>query len=359
MRIGTLTFHRAQNFGAMLQAYALETAFSQLGADCKIIDYRCDKVEKSYKNFMIESKGIKGVISAFYHFPIRYFRTKKFRAFENDLLRTTNEIYDKNTIKNANEKFDTFVVGSDQVWNGKLTGDDSTYFLDFVADDKRKYSYAASLGDGKLSDENKNDLRNFSGISAREENTGKKISEMINREVTTVSDPVFLVEKREWEKLIDAITPPCKDYIFLYELHEKKTRQFALELQKKTGCEILMIPNDLRGGISAVKKYAPSVLEFLSFIYNAKYVVTDSFHVTAFSIIFNKDLYAVLKGGALQGLNSRIASILENCGLSDRMIGDKYDLSLLPEQIDYNDVNEKIELLRKTSIAYLKGIMEV
>lgn len=359
MRIGTLTFHRAQNFGAMLQAYALQTAFTNLGTDCKIIDYRCEKIENSYRNFMVNSKGLFGIASGIYHFPTRCIRTKRFRSFENEFLKKTHEVYDKNTIVNANNDFDVFVTGSDQVWNDKLTGSDNTYFLDFVDNKKVKCSYAASLGNGELSEKNKELLMSFSAISAREKDIADDLSCQLNKEVNLVSDPVFLLKKQDWEGLIEHIKIPKTPYIFLYELHEKNTRRFALELQRKTGCELVMFPNDLRGGIKAKKKYAPSVQEFLAYIHNAEYVVTDSFHATAFSIIFNKKLYSVLKRGALRGLNSRIISVMNNCDLSDRIVDEKYDISSITDEIDYDAVNAKIEDLRRSSIDYLKKITEV
>lgn len=145
MRICILTFHRAQNYGAVLQAYALQKKIEELGYTCDILDYRCEKIENSYKLFGVKSPSPKNVVSMLLHLPFNIKKEKSFAKFRKQFLRISEEIYTRQNIANSNKEYDVFIVGSDQVWNGDLTGVDRTYFLDFVKERKTKIAYAASV----------------------------------------------------------------------------------------------------------------------------------------------------------------------------------------------------------------------
>ena len=362
MKVGILTFHRAQNFGAMLQAHALQKVIESLGNECEIIDYRCIKLEESYKNFIVPNKSLKGVMSGIIHFPNRYRRAKKFGRFSKKYYKLTKQAYTPDTISDAGDKFDACVVGSDQVWNPNITDSDLNYFLDFVSNQKRKISYAASLGVSDFDENlerylNKN-LKTFKKISVREDSAVPMLHRIAGITPEVVLDPVFLVDVTYWESLAkigeDAI--PGK-YVFLYELHEHMTREYAEKVAYEKGMEVLLIPNDLRGGIRGVKKYAPTVENFLQYIKNAEFVVTDSFHVVAFSIIFQKQ-FAVLLKREQKNLNTRLVSLLDKLDLDTRIVEDISDVEAISAPIDYNKTKLKLEKLREKSMAFLEGALE-
>lgn len=357
MRVGIMTFHRAHNFGAMLQAYGLQYTLNKLGADCSIVDYRCKTIEKSYKTFLIESPSLKSLLSAVYHFPYRYIRKNRFESFNEKYLKKSIKIYTSENIKSAKNEYDCFITGSDQVWNEELTGNDRNYFLEF-ATGKKKLSYAASLGKARLTEKQKQEyfdlLRDFAFISVREENAQKLLKDILNREVELVVDPVFLLSKEEWMRFISE--NKYGDYIFMYQLHENNTRKLAQKIAEKTGMKIVTIPNDLRGGIKAEKVYAPTVEEFLNLIFYAKFVVTDSFHVSAFAIIFNKNYYGLLKTNPnMRGLNSRLETLTTRLRIKDRLF-DTIDDFKIEGSLDYSIIDANLVELRKEAVSLIQRL---
>lgn len=113
MRICILTFHRAQNYGAVLQAYALQKKIEELGHTCDILDYRCEKIENSYKLFGVKSPSPKNVVSMLLHLPFNIKKEKSFAKFRKQFLRISEEIYTRQNIANSNKEYDVFIVGSD------------------------------------------------------------------------------------------------------------------------------------------------------------------------------------------------------------------------------------------------------
>lgn len=359
MKICTVTFHRAENFGALLQAYALQTAIELLTDQrCSVLDYRCTAIENSYKRFMVQSKSLKGIVSAFVHYPVRFIRKEKFSAFRDNYLNVTEKIYDSGNVAQANNDFDIFIAGSDQVWNTNLTDNDTNYFLSFVKEGKKKCSYAASFGRTEFTREESEKykllLSDFDKISLREQESCLYVQDLIGKSVRSVIDPVFLLSKSQWEEIISP-RPIKQPYIFLYELHENTAREYAQALSEKTGMKILTIPNDLRGKIAGQKHYAPSVNDFLGYIYYASHVVTDSFHVTAFSLLFEKDLVPVLQREN-PGMNGRIASLLDSLQQHDSiLIPEKTDFSEI-KKIDYSVATPILNTMIEDSKKYLQSV---
>lgn len=357
MRVGIMTFHRAHNFGAMLQAYGLQNALNKLGAECSIVDYKCEKIEKSYKTFLVERASLKSLLSAVYHFPNRYIRRNRFESFNNKYLKKSDQIYDRGNIQDSLDQYDCFITGSDQVWNEELTGNDKNYFLKFAVG-KKKISYAASLGRTRLTEKQKEEyselLSDFSFISVREESAQEALADILNKDVELVVDPVFLLSKEEWKRFI--AENKHGDYIFMYELHENNTRKLAQKIAEKTGLKIITIPNDLRGGLTAEKIYAPTVEEFLNLIYHAQYVVTDSFHVSAFAVIFNKEYYGLLKTNSnLRGLNSRLETLTARLGIKGRLFDSINDFEVA-EALDYSIIDTNLTALREGAVSLIQEL---
>lgn len=353
MRICILTFHRAQNYGAVLQAYALQKKIEELGYTCDILDYRCEKIENSYKLFGVKSPSPKNVVSMLLHLPFNIKKEKSFAKFRKQFLRISEEIYTRQNIANSNKEYDVFIVGSDQVWNGDLTGVDRTYFLDFVKERKTKIAYAASVGKEGFALEMKelirDNLNSFSAVSVREEDTIELLHKITNTEIECVMDPVFLQSQDFWNNLVSPRKIKEK-YIFLFELHEHDASKYAVELANKMHMKVVYVPNGLRSQLNAEKVESPLVNEFLSYIKYAEYVVTDSFHAAAFSIIFHKNLHVLLKT-ELKGLNSRLTSLLNKLGLIDRIVEPG---KICIKEINYDFVEAKLEDERSKSLEFLK-----
>lgn len=369
MKIGTLTFHRACNNGALLQAYALITYLNKIdGVEAEIINYKCDMIDYAYKPTFCfyNCNKIKGIIK----FLIRYCsikkRNMKFNEFRNKKLKISSFEYNKNNINKANDEYDLFISGSDQIWNYNLTDNDETYLLSFVNDKSKKYTYAASFGISNIEDKYKNRysklLNDFTKLSVREENASQIINELINKKSFIHIDPVFLLDKSEWEKLC----VPIKEdkYILVYMVGMGKTVnemiKFSKELSKKTGYKLLFMNTEniayLYYELKHINNNTPDY--FLSYIKNAEYVVTNSFHVSCFSIIFNKKFYTEVEGKTVGGKkSSRIINLLNKCELSSHIMKNgEVETTIFND--DWNNVNKIIEGERKKAYEYLNNIIK-
>ncbi|WP_455950726.1 polysaccharide pyruvyl transferase family protein [Eubacterium sp.] len=312
-KVGVLTFHGADNLGAVLQAYALcKYITDNLDAETEIVDYSCDEVEKTrYAN---DCNGIKKIPLIFYY----KIKRKGFDKFRNKFLPLSNKKYVRNDIESCNLLYSTFITGSDQVWNIECSGDDTTYFLDFVEPGKNKIAYAASIGSIDFKEEKVKEinklLKDFKAISVRESSSIQKLK--LADQTPILPDPVFLLDKCQWKDIITKRIKK-KKYVLVYLIQEDvNVVRVAREYANKHDYDIIIN----KKSIDFILNNSPEC--FLSWIDNAEAVFTNSFHGTAFSIIFNKMLGAdiVLKNG---GVNNRIRELLCSAGLDKCIISDK------------------------------------
>lgn len=311
LKIGILTFHNADNYGAVLQCYALQEALKKNFPDCdvSVVDYRNSEIEKSYRIIQCR-KTILGNFTQFLYFPKTFKKRHNFVDFRKKYLCTDSSCLND---------YDVIFYGSDQIWNFDITGGDLVYFGNNF--NGIKIAYGASDG-GKIkgAEENlKNLLDNFNSISCREKSLSEKISRVLNQEIPTVCDPVFLLSKDEWLKI--AKKPRERNYILAYKVSENldfddEVEKTASRLGKKV-VQIVYIKS-LRKMFYKKQHFAEgiSVERFLGYIANADLVITTSFHGTAFSVIFERPFY-VLK---LQNRAGRITDLLETLSLSERYV---------------------------------------
>jgi len=360
LRIASITFHRAINYGAILQAYALQESFKKLGCEFNVIDYRNQLIENNHKKRTLSGcRTIKDVLSFIVYAKHYNKKHNKFRDFSRNYLNTSEACFNTEDLKNITSDYDKFVCGSDQVWNYQITDFDKAYFLDFVEDKCTKYSYAASFGFSKLPGELKEEYRRllsgFNEISVREDQGKDIVRDVVDKDVEVVIDPTMLVSKEEWAKIAKDYTKK-KDYILIYAFKGSETiSSFAQHLSEKTGCEIVYISHSLKRKIKAVYEKEVGPREFLGLFKNAKYVVTNSFHGTVFSINFNKNFFMELLPEK-QKVNSRLENALNLFGLRDRQIINGKN-SHIEESIDYDRVNKILEAERQKSVGFLNKII--
>lgn len=348
MKIGILTFYNALNYGAILQMYALQNHLIKGGNDVFILDYKCDSVTKRELPLKIWQLRDKRQV---YKFLTMNSKLKKKKEIFDEFLKENFKLFNMESKNDINDIFDKFIVGSDQVWSPEITGMDYTYFLNFVKDDTKKIAYAASFGNNKI-DTNNNTMKNlllkFNSISVREPIGIEYIKEFTNKNCKLVVDPVFLLSKEEWSKFCDFV-PPVKEYVLLYfPKNHKIMHEFARKIAKENNCEVIFINNTLHKGRNMKNIYSASPKEFLGWILHAKYVVTGSFHGTAFSILFNKEFYSEAQGEKEIG---RIDSLLSSVGLEDRYVNEKYT----QKNIDYSTVNYKLNIMINKSKKFLSN----
>lgn len=245
------------------------------------------------------------------------------------------------------------------MWNLDATGMDTGYLLDSTPDSVHKYSYAASFGVSKIKEawtgSVKEHLGKFEGLTVREEAGKKAIGQILPyKKCEVMIDPVFLTEKSEWLKI--AVKPKCQNYILVYQQSITKTIvHIAKKIAKERQLKMLFIPFPI--GAYAVGKYKTnySPEEWLGLIANASYVITDSFHGVALSIILNKKFFTNVSG-ASKRTGGRISELLEKMGLQARYIADISELKEYDGEIDYERVNKNIELEREKALMYLREL---
>lgn len=361
MKIGILTFQNTTNYGAMFQAYALQTFINKYCA-CEILNYTNSTLKNRYEISPFKAKSIKEFIKKILHYKENKKNMLIFNEFKRTNLKISDEEYNEDNIATADSKYDLFISGSDQVWNFKLTNYDKNYFLVFTNNKTKRNSYAASLGVSNLSSSDEQLLRGLivqqNNISVRE-NEGKSLINNITsgkeKIITNVNiDPVFLLSLKEWNKLIENINIPYDNYLLIYEVaYIPEIIEFAKKIAKEKKLKILYVSasNKKLSEAITIKNITP--LQFLTYIKNAEIIITSSFHGMAFSTIFNKNFYYGIPKSK-SNFGSRLNSLAKILGLEDRnYVNYKQDI----ETIDYNKVNKKILAERKRSKNYIEGVI--
>lgn len=325
MKIGILTYHRAHNYGAMLQAYALLTFLRDKGHNVELIDYWPEEHRIQYaliKPIVGNNcvNRLKSFVVNTLTFISRYRRIRKFNLFENKFLNLGKTIRYTTFDKKIIESYDCVIVGSDQIWrnvdsNGKYLGFDPIYFGQNIPQEVRCISYAASMGVIQLTDDDKNILTQylsrFSRILVRENSLRNTLNEL-GFESDVVLDPTLLLSKEQWNKLLPIRRFRKEKYVLYYELMpSKEALTFAKNKAKELGCKLLIM--DAR--ISTLPKLGhislASPIEFLQAIRDAEYIIATSFHGTAFSIIFEKQFLTT----GLKKNSDRVVSLLSMLGI--------------------------------------------
>ena len=356
MKILTITCHDCYNYGASLQAYALHTFLNNKGFDCSIIDYVNKDIVPKYEFFKIfpshpafklySRLGRLGKILALYlhRNELKYWQRKKaFKDFKKKFLKTTPLNYSCiDDLKKYKPIADLYIVGSDQVWNTDLlNGHDPAFYLDFVDDREKCISYAASFGLScvreKWIDFVKLHLSNFRWISVREK-TGVKIASELGYHATQVMDPVFLLTREEWEKL-------CKKkikerYLLLYYLGPEYplVKDICTQIATQYKLKIYAVCGGRSISFADKNLNNAGPIEFIEYIKDASFVVSTSFHATAFSVLFNKQ-FMVCPIKEQENL-SRMKDFLELLGLNEHFID---SLNFKYKLIDYEIINEILQ----------------
>jgi len=367
MRVLILTFQFAKNYGAILQAHALSSYIKEnLKEECEIIQYWPEKSDASWRLYL-RGWHPKVILRNLYVFFNRSFikEYKKKNAIMakaiNELLPLTEKKYDYSGIHTNPPLADAYICGSDQVWNFVKCFDDPTYFFDFTKGmtNVRRIGYAPSIADPwpeSRWDEFRGYLSNMDYISVREKSDVEVVEKLSGKHVTHVIDPVFLKSRDYWEKL--AIEPDIREpYIFCYFLG---TNDLAVNLVKKvhtvSGCKIVHLNLNARDRFNSdYDLRAVSPQQFLGFIKNASYVCTNSFHCSAFSIIFRRNYCVAPKSFA----NARMESLQEMFGLGQRLFRQEIVDSLNKNSlvVDYSKADELFAPFEKTSKEYLKNAL--
>ena len=363
MKIATLTFHNAVNYGAVLQAVALPQAIQKRfpKAEVGILDYRNPKIEDKFRPFYCKkTKSLSGKLKAFIHACMAYsVRSQKKKHFVR-FLQENVTLFPYTTEEEkayAHSTTDKYVVGSDQIWNFDLSGGDETYLLKFISEKNKKIAYAPSIGKTELSAEETAKLqpiKEFGSLSAREETAIKLIRQIDGRTPDLVPDPVFLLTAEDWRKKEESYPDIAKGYVLIYKFsdNEKPLTEFAYRYAKENHKQPVIVQSSLKDYKDALIIRNASPSQFLWLIDNADLVVTNSFHGTAFSILFEKEFYAethIARG-------TRITEILHLYHLNSHIMTDG---NISTEQsAEWQEVRAEIEHYRQKAFAYLDKVLQ-
>lgn len=357
MNIGILTFPNSTSFGATLQMYALYHSVEQLGYNAEVINY--------YNAYMKAQQHIskQSWVRTMAQHLLHYRQHRKFHSFEKRcMVRYPSSAFTEPAkLPELAKRYGAVICGSDQVWNPDITGADLSYFLNFCGEETHRVAYAPSFGITDFPEDFKNsireDLQCFHALSVRETPGQKVLEELTERDVPLVCDPTFLLNAQQWRTLERAHPAAEEPYILYYTIRSSanlwnQCKAFA----KEKGLRIVVIGGNLLKKWKQKDKnivYAMNIgpEEWLYLMHHAEYVVTNSFHGTAFSVNFHKDFY--LEMSSLT--NSRLCQIVDALGLGERVIGENNWSS---EPIHYESVEQRLSPLRLSSLEYLKNALK-
>ncbi len=357
MKTLTITLHDTDNCGSSLQAFALQHFLEQNGIENEILNY----VPNYVKN---NGNMLKTILKRIIYFREYNNREKKFKEFSKKYLKVTNTKFKKyQELEKFKFEYDAFITGSDQLWNSRYKcGQDAAFYLKFVKNGEKKIAYAVSLGREKIPDSNieilKSYARDFYWVSVREKSSVNQIKNFFpNTNVEYVCDPVLLNDSIEYNS-IKSKRLINEKYILIYMAQIPDTdfmNKIITMIKEKIDGKILLIGAYRNRCISdlQIRDVAPG--DFLSLIYNAEYIVSNSFHATMFSLIYEKQFLSVLptENGARIKEILKYANIEKNGITTDTIIND----------IPYIDDYEKVTSLlndfknnsRKKLLKNLKG----
>lgn len=355
MKVKIITFHWATNYGAVLQAYALQKFLSDAGHEVELIDY----VPRRYKQTFLRCFGSlkPWCIGASLG---KYFKERKIKSFRKSYLHLTGSYDTLEQLRNNPPEGDVFICGSDQIWNtsfmkygeGKAT---TTYFLDFGGARPIRIAYAASFGCLTYPPEiefiARPLLRDFQAISVREESGAAILKRMGFDKVSLMPDPALLLRGKDYERLLPSELSAKKDgKCFFYILHDKQHLIADVHLYFR---DVLRENNASTGSI---RFSAMGIEQWLSLIKSSKIVVTNSFHGIVFSILFKRRFIALLAEGSHGGMNDRVVSLLSRLGLSSRILMTCDPLlirRLLDDDIDWPQVDANVDGMRQQAALFL------
>ena len=364
MKVDILTMHAARNYGAVLQAYALQYVIENyFGYSAEIVNYVSTQ-RTNYRYFTkvidrLKHSYLKSMLYLAAIFPSRLYAQIIFNKFVRKYLNLSKQkASNSEELKKLKLDADTFCAGSDQIWNPVHNdGIDSSFFLDFVQKDKRKISYASSVGTSELTQMQKSQMKellsDFYAISYREYST-KKIFENLKINGEWVLDPTLLLNQSNWHS-ISANKKLPSDYLLLYWFGNPKSAMPEVKrIAKERNLKIVRISTILRKyKDDEIVEYYPPPERFIQLFENAKFVITDSFHGTAFSINFNKQFYSM----PARKNDDRFYSLFEMFDIFDRDMLEEFK-PLSNNDICYDKINKKLDEMRDISYSFLEKALK-
>ena len=365
MKVAVITRHAINNYGSLLQALATQTVLENMGCSCVIIDYiRNDETYQMREKTQLEqkSKWNRNCIIKFLYLALRQPESilsgMKFEKMQSCYLHLTRRYSSKQELIADKPPADCYLTGSDQVWGPVENGTyDDCYCLSFTNDEDKRVAYASSFGHTEFTKELEayfiKWLGRYDKILVREDSAAQRLNSW-GLEALQVIDPTLLLAKDFWDSFVTE--KDTEDYILVYQLHNNpRLGRYAKELARRKHMKLIRVSQSLH---QITRKghfvWCPDLEHFLSLIKNASCFITDSFHGTAFAIIFNTPFIEVLPNN---NTGTRNMSILRLVELTDRILGENDDYMIFDHNIDFDRVNQIIAREREKSIKLLRDMI--
>lgn len=368
MKICTITCHDVYNHGASLQAYGLMKYLMNCGHIVEIIDYKPDYLSNHYNLLSIDNpRWEKNIVTKIIYLTLKVpvklpglKRKKAFNKFTSKYLKITNTRYTSNEeLKGNLPSADAFLCGSDQIWNSlHSNGKDPAFYLDFVPNEKIKASYAASFATDTISDEYKpmvkEKVERLDGVGVREKSGVEILKSMDINKAVNVVDPVFLLDKEEWNKI--CTKEFNEKYLLIYDFDSSQLiKKIAKEISKEKGYKIYSLnPGKLNYADKHFKFDGPE--SFVSLVKNAQFVISNSFHAAVFSIIYEKEFIIVNR---TEAINTRMRDLLDDLKLHERLVNENYKLPQLIKKVNYKESKQILNVKVNFSKKYLKDVLSI
>lgn len=369
--VGLLSLPRYFNYGSQLQLFALQSAIERVGNECAVIDYEppmpppmptMERIQRIIGDPMALVHGMRERRVARRELTLTRERGRLFQEFSKKYIHIQGKSYRSYEALRADPpRADTFVVGSDQVWNPIGHFGDDSYYLRFAPEGHR-IAYAPSIGLSVVPDTAKAWMREclhaITHLSVRESKGAELIRELTGREAKVVVDPTLLLDAQDWGR-IATTAKRAKGYVLCYALQsDRYAREHALRIANAHGLDLVVLPfhhADIHGtNADIIREFDVGPSEFVGLIRGASFVCTDSFHGTVFSVIFRKPFHSYRRYEADAATFSRMADLLARLKLSDRAVGIDSDLSVPPLALDYSDAAPALDAWRAESWSYLE-----
>lgn len=362
MNISVITFHRAYSYGAVLQAYATQKLLEKHKCEVALIDFMPEidiyglRLETTRMGSRWNKNAITRQLYSILKRPdyVRY--DLVFNQFVNAYLSLSPRSYATiDELRTNPPTADMYCTGSDQVWNKDITQKcKEVFYLTFLPEGAKRISFSSSFGKAALSDGEKSEtkqwLSKYAAISVREQSGLDILNNLGILNSVWLLDPTLLLTKQDWMEMIPARSIK-QDYVLIFQLiKNKEFDHYARAFAKQKGLKLIRISTAYNHILKAGRLlYCPKVEEWLSLFCNAEYIITDSFHGTAFSINFNKKFVCVFPPHR----TTRLESVLKLTGLTGRVLTDYDDFTIADKPIDYMRVNAILNAERKKADAFL------
>ncbi len=349
LKVCGVTFDHTTNYGSLFQAWALKTAIEQEKAvgGC---EYRLIPIRQ-----MPDYVGKKSAADTAYMLLYRLLHRSRFCRFEKKHIRFApcNSLKELDSL---NDSADAFVCGSDVIWNPQFNNGCGAYYLDFAR--KYKFSYAASFGKADaeaVTEQAAGWLRGLDAVSCREQRAAKIIASVTGKMPPVVADPIFLLKRERWEKILHEDKRPLPEhYIFAYNTYQDPVYEAVIKkLSEQTSLPVIRATWKLKNALGQRMLTVQTPERWLRLLANADYVVTNSFHGTGFAVLFHRRFFSIAPGSSEQGANVRIWDLLARLGLEGRIISSEAD-EICTDEEDYTLADIRLEELRQESAEYLR-----